>query len=769
MNTLLTTPKQNRLLAALPAAEYLRLEPELEVVSLAPGQVIYEAGEPLEYLYFPTAGIVSLLWTTASGATSELAMTGNDGLVGIPAVLGSETTTHRAVVQSPGSAYRIRSEVAHWVLDQGGELLHLVVLYAQALMTQTTQIALCNRHHSVEQQLCRWILLCLDRLPGVQLNTTQAMMAQLLGVRRVAVSEAAGKLQAAGLMTYSRGQITILDRPGLEARACECYAAMKEESDRLLRSMPNALNPPRVRPTPKNIRARAEKRLKHMQVSTPRSPADVDRLVHELQVRQIELELQNEEITNAYAEADAARARYADLYDFAPAAYVTLDALGAIRQINLSGAILLGIKRSQIKQHRFGASVSPAFLPAFNQFLAEVLDGRARKTCEIELNPTQQRDISIVQIEAVSDEGGQECRMVISDVTAQRHSEYALREREQYRRALLNNVPFLVWLKDDQGRFLAVNRPFAAQFGWPSAESLVGKTDFDIASEDLAEAYRADDRAILDSGKSKIVEEWIEDRGERRWSETFKSPVSLDGRVIGTVGFARDITARKQSEQELEHYRDHLEDEVSLRTLELAKANEIAELTSQRLRVSEERLSAMSILSQKATQLDERELWQLGIEEAVRLTESEIGYLHFVNDDQETLELCAWSQGTLKHCAAAYDSHYPVSAAGVWADSVRFRRPVIHNDYQALTERKGYPEGHAHLIRHIGVPVIEGDKVRVLMGVGNKATDYDATDVNQLQLIGNDLWLIVMRRRAEVALAEAKAARSFLNVSNKRI
>jgi PAS domain S-box-containing protein len=561
MNALLTTPKQNRLLSALPAAEYLRLEPELEAVSLAPGQVIYEAGDTLEFLYFPTAGIISLLWTTASGATSELAMTGNDGLVGIPAVLGSETTTHRAVVQSPGSAYRIRSEVAHWVLDQGGELLRLVILYAQALMTQMAQIALCNRHHSVEQQLCRWILLCLDRLPGVQLNTTQATMAQLLGVRRVAVSEAAGKLQAAGLITYSRGQITILDRPKLEARACECYAAMKKESDRLLRSMPNVLNPPRVRPSPKNIRTRAEKRFKHMQVSTPCSPADVNRLVHELQVRQIELELQNEEIANAYAEADTVRERYSDLYDFAPVAYVTLDALGVIRQTNLAGAILLGIKRSQIKQHRFGASVSAAFLSEFNQFLADVLDGRARKTCEIELNPTQQRGVSIVHIEAIADEGGRECQMVISDVTVQRRSEYALREREQYLRALLDNFPFLVWLKDDQSRFLAVNRPFAAQFGWPSAESLVGKTDFDIASQDLAEAYRADDRAILESGKSKIVEEWIEDRGERRWSETFKSPVTLDERVIGTVGFARDITARKNAEAALR------ESEEQFRTL----------------------------------------------------------------------------------------------------------------------------------------------------------------------------------------------------------
>ena len=143
--------------------------------------------------------------------------------------------------------------------------------------------------------------------------------------------------------------------------------------------------------------------------------------------------------------------------------------------------------------------------------------------------------------------------MVISDITVQRHAEYALREQEQYQRTLLDNFPFLVWLKDDESRFLAVNRPFAAQFGWPLTESLVGKTDFDITSPDLAEAYRADDRAILDSGRSKVVEEWIEDHGRRRWSETFKSPVILNGRVIGTVGFARDITKRKEAEQEMRH------------------------------------------------------------------------------------------------------------------------------------------------------------------------------------------------------------------------
>ena len=173
----------------------------------------------------------------------------------------------------------------------------------------------------------------------------------------------------------------------------------------------------------------------------------------------------------------------------------------------------------------------------------------------------------------------------------------------------------------------------------------------------------------------------------------------------------------------------------------------------------------MFAISQRANELGERDLIQLVLEEAVRLTDSAIGYLHFVNDDQEGIQLVAWSAETLKQCTAAYDNHYPISAAGIWADSVRLRRPVIHNEYQNLADRKVYPEGHAHLIRHIGVPVIDGGKVRMLMGVGNKTVDYDDADVTQLQAIGNDLWPIVVRRRVEVALAEAKKAAEAANIA----
>ncbi|MFZ4478425.1 MAG: GAF domain-containing protein [Rhodoferax sp.] len=214
----------------------------------------------------------------------------------------------------------------------------------------------------------------------------------------------------------------------------------------------------------------------------------------------------------------------------------------------------------------------------------------------------------------------------------------------------------------------------------------------------------------------------------------------------------------EQRELELERHRQHLEEMVQERTEKLEASN-------RSLKVSDQRMTAMLAMSQKARGMEEREILQFGIEEAVRLTASQIGYLHFVNEDQETLSLFTWSEGTLRHCTAVHDNHYPVSAAGVWADTVRFRRPVIHNDYQAMAERKGYPEGHAHLIRHIGVPVIEDSKVRLLMGVGNKETDYDESDVRELQLIGNDLWAIATQRRTELALAQARSAAETANVA----
>ncbi|HEY5569485.1 MAG TPA: Crp/Fnr family transcriptional regulator [Gammaproteobacteria bacterium] len=228
------SPRQNHLLAALPAPDYERLLRDLELVTLPLGWAVYEAGGELRYVYFPTNSIISLLYVMNNGAAAEIAVTGSDGLVGIALFMGGETTPSRAVVQSAGYGYRLKAAVLKKEFDQGGTLQHLALRYTQALITQMAQTAVCNRHHSVEQQLCRWLLLSLDRLPSNELSMTQELIANMLGVRREGVTEAAGKLQKGGLIHYSRGHITVLDRAKLETRVCECYAVVKKEYDRLL-------------------------------------------------------------------------------------------------------------------------------------------------------------------------------------------------------------------------------------------------------------------------------------------------------------------------------------------------------------------------------------------------------------------------------------------------------------------------------------------------------------------------------------------------------
>jgi len=226
--------RRNQLLAAVPDAELERWLPYLEAVELPLGKVLSETGTRLSYVYFPTTAIVSLLYLMENGASAEIAVVGLEGLVGISLFMGGETTTSRAVVQSAGSGLRLSSQQMMLEFNRAGPVLHLLLRYTQALISQMTQTAVCNRHHSLDQQLCRWLLLSLDRLPGSELVMTQELIANMLGVRREGVTEAAGNLQAEGLIQYQRGRITVLDRAGLEKRTCECYAVVKREYDRLL-------------------------------------------------------------------------------------------------------------------------------------------------------------------------------------------------------------------------------------------------------------------------------------------------------------------------------------------------------------------------------------------------------------------------------------------------------------------------------------------------------------------------------------------------------
>ncbi len=234
MITAVSNPKQNHLLAALSDEDFLRWLPDLELVDLPLGEVLYESGGTLGHVYFPTTAIVSLLYVMENGASAEIAVAGKEGIIGIALFMGGESTPSRAVVQSAGLAFRMKAQTLKNEFNHHGPVLHLLLRYTQALITQMAQTAVCNRHHSLDQQLCRWLLLSLDRLEGDQLVMTQELISNMLGVRREGVTEAALKLQRAGLISYSRGRITVLDRTKLEERTCECYAVVKKEYDRLL-------------------------------------------------------------------------------------------------------------------------------------------------------------------------------------------------------------------------------------------------------------------------------------------------------------------------------------------------------------------------------------------------------------------------------------------------------------------------------------------------------------------------------------------------------
>ena len=232
------SPKQNYLLAALPTAEFEHISPQLELVAMPLGQVLYESGGQLQHAYFPTTAILSLHYVTENGASSEIAMVGNEGVLGIALFTGGNSTPSRAIVQTAGYGYRLKARILMQEFDRAGgrragAVHHLLLRYTQALITQMSQVAVCNRHHSVEQQLCRWLLQTLDRAPSNELTMTQELIAGMLGVRREGITEAAGRMQQAGFIRYRRGHITVLDRPGLETRSCECYMVVKKEYDRL--------------------------------------------------------------------------------------------------------------------------------------------------------------------------------------------------------------------------------------------------------------------------------------------------------------------------------------------------------------------------------------------------------------------------------------------------------------------------------------------------------------------------------------------------------
>ncbi|MBS1139345.1 MAG: hypothetical protein H6R13_798 [Proteobacteria bacterium] len=433
--------RQNLLLASLSLAEQSRLLDDLESVSLQAGTVLQNAGEALSEVYFPTSCIISLVASTHDGAATELAMVGNEGLAGISLVLGDDTSSHKLVVQGAGAAYRLKAETLRWELAEGGRLQRLALRYAHALMTQTAQGLLCAQHHSFEQQLCRWLLLCLDRRPDNRIAMTQERIASLLGVRRESITDGAGKLQAAGLIRYARGQITVHDRAGLEAWGCECHSVVHAEYERYFQSTVTVDPPSRFRANPQTLRHRAEARWREQPVVASDDPTETTRLLHELEIRKIELEIDNEALHEAHDQADALSERYADIYDFAPIGYFTLDAQGNILDLNLAGAILLGLKRSQKGRHRFISYLAPECQAAFGEFVDTVLNQKKSGFCEIAVAASELRPASTLRVEAVPDEQGTECRMVLMDMTEQHSALRALKHSEIRYRQFIDDLP----------------------------------------------------------------------------------------------------------------------------------------------------------------------------------------------------------------------------------------------------------------------------------------------------------------------------------------
>jgi len=429
----------NLILAGLAPAERARLHDDLEPIALLAGEILQDAGEVQRKVYFPESGIISLLATTRNGAATELAMIGREGVAGASLAPGETLAGHRLVVQSAGHAYCLDAGIMHWEQAQGGRLQDLVLCHAQALLVQIGQNFIAAGQLTMAQRLAHWLLLCLDRLPGRCISMTQDRLAGLLGVRREIVTLAAGRLQAAGLIAYRRGRIDIIDRAGLETAAGECHAAIAAEEARHRTAMTRSKPPARF-PHPASLRQSALARWRDLPATTV-DRAESAEMQHELEIRKIELEISNEALHQAIAEAEALSERYADIYDFAPIGYFTLDAAGNILDLNLAGAILLGLKRSQKNRQRFAGYLAPECREDFRHFVAQVLHEKKRNLCEIELAATAARPAASVRIEAVPDEEGTECRMVMLDITEQRAALRALEHSEMRFRHFIENLP----------------------------------------------------------------------------------------------------------------------------------------------------------------------------------------------------------------------------------------------------------------------------------------------------------------------------------------
>jgi CRP-like cAMP-binding protein len=416
------SPRQNRLLGKLPISEYARIANEFELVELTTGQVLYELGKSLDHVYFPINCTASLISTTEDGEMSELAMTGYEGFVGIPLVLGGERMNHRVAVSCAGYAWRLPAGVFQASLAQSAGLQKLVLCYVQALMTQMAQSIVCGQHHSVMERLCCWILSSSDAVRGDELMVTHELVAHMLGVRRESITQAAGRLQSKGWISTSRGKLKINDRNGLCSVVCECYGLVKAESQRLLDRL--------VLPQEGSGDGHGDPMTRTSAASASAVTSEDGRISA----------ISGHETVGGHGSSDLASdevrllQKYVDVYDFAPVGLVTLDVYGKIAETNLAGAILLGVQRSRSQACAFADFLDDASRQAFMTFHAEVLDGKCRRHCEVILPATDHREWTVVRLHATVDEEGDEIRMVLVDVTEERKilADAVAREREHF-------------------------------------------------------------------------------------------------------------------------------------------------------------------------------------------------------------------------------------------------------------------------------------------------------------------------------------------------
>ena len=424
--------RQNRILAGIPWVHYARIQEHLKPVDLSQGQVFVEAGKPLEFVYFPTSCTVSLVSHTADGDSSELAMIGREGMVGISLILGNGSVNHRAVVQCAGQAFRMPSDIFQNELAHCRELQQLSLNYVQALITQMAQSIVCVGHHSVSERLSYWLLFNQDALGRDQLMVTHETIANMLGVRRESITQALGKLQTAGLVSSGRGRIHILDRQGLTDGVCECYGLVSAETQRLfgrIGSAPDVLAPP---------------------------------------------------VENQMTEAGGAPTilqKYQDAYDFAPVGFVSLDPEGQVVQTNLAGAIMLDIQRSQCTLRPFVDFIEPSDRPLFLDFHREVLSGKCRRHCELKLCATEHRAEMVVRVDATVSEMGDECRLVMIDVTEEKKMAAHDLAMERQLQELLAKQPLTMWFKDPQGRLISANASLLQDWRHFAEDAVLEKID----------------------------------------------------------------------------------------------------------------------------------------------------------------------------------------------------------------------------------------------------------------------------------------------------